>query len=247
MAETCWDNAELAKYYGDMEAYRSKSSVLKEALNWIADNDVKLLEVGCASGGFYNSLRHLRSNLRYTGIDITPSFIEYAKSKYPEADFSVADIGSYVDDSFGVVLARQVVSFAADPYKLISDMFRVSREVVCFDVILRRSGNTINDIDKCHQKVLYTNEKSFYNILNFEEFVRFLGELSPSLMKLRSVRFDIRRAKSLFLSDAEKDDVFYNCTVTLVKGKAAMKCSIRWSSDIIYHLKNIALGLHGKV
>ena len=41
----------------------------------------KVLDVGCASGGFFNIMRSLEPHIEYTGIDISEAAIELAKTE----------------------------------------------------------------------------------------------------------------------------------------------------------------------
>lgn len=52
----------------------------------------KILDVGCGLGHFYPFLVKRFGTVDYTGIDIVPETVAYAKSKYPNARFIVHDI-----------------------------------------------------------------------------------------------------------------------------------------------------------
>ena len=38
-----------------------------------------ILDVGCAAGHYYNSLKKIDKNINYTGIDATKKYISFAK------------------------------------------------------------------------------------------------------------------------------------------------------------------------
>jgi SAM-dependent methyltransferase len=51
-----------------------------------------IIEVGCASGYYYEALRYLlRRDLHYIGIDYSPSLIAQARQVYPHVPFLIAD------------------------------------------------------------------------------------------------------------------------------------------------------------
>ncbi len=52
----------------------------------------KVLEIGCGIGDFYPFLMNKFTDVHYTGIDIVPELIDYAKKKYPEAFFHCIDL-----------------------------------------------------------------------------------------------------------------------------------------------------------
>lgn len=51
-----------------------------------------LLDYGCGKADLYNYMLQKGIRTKYTGVDITPGFIEMAQEKYPECDFHVHDI-----------------------------------------------------------------------------------------------------------------------------------------------------------
>lgn len=50
-----------------------------------------LLEIGCASGYYLDTFDHRGVNVAYTGCDISPTFVQMARVRHPEAEFLVAD------------------------------------------------------------------------------------------------------------------------------------------------------------
>ena len=46
---------------------------------------VKVLDVGCASGGFFNIMRTFEPLVEYTGIDLSEIAVIMAQKRYPEA------------------------------------------------------------------------------------------------------------------------------------------------------------------
>lgn len=52
----------------------------------------RIIEIGCASGYYYEVLRHLlRQDVHYIGIDYSPSLIAQARQVYPHVPFLIAD------------------------------------------------------------------------------------------------------------------------------------------------------------
>lgn len=68
--------------------YKVMSSVLKANPN----NEISILDFGCGTAEFYQFLVDSGfTNFKYTGLDISPKFIEVAKSKFPGLDFICMD------------------------------------------------------------------------------------------------------------------------------------------------------------
>lgn len=54
-------------------------------------NGKSVLDVGCGLAHYYEFLRGRGSDVRYTGYDIVPAFIESNRQRYPEAQFELRD------------------------------------------------------------------------------------------------------------------------------------------------------------
>lgn len=59
--------------------------------------NASVLDYGCGTGDFYRFLKRRGAEVRYTGVDMNPDFIELAKGKYPECGFEVMDISEEDD------------------------------------------------------------------------------------------------------------------------------------------------------
>lgn len=57
-------------------------------------NPISLLDFGCGNGLFINYLQkqQLEKNIQYTGLDLSPLFIETCRKKYPQYPFVCTDI-----------------------------------------------------------------------------------------------------------------------------------------------------------
>ena len=85
-----WSQPSAVDYYAQhrqevSELYPSERVFLPRVLF----PGAKVLDVGCASGGFFNIMRTLEPTIDYTGIDIAEPSIEAARQKYPEAKFLI--------------------------------------------------------------------------------------------------------------------------------------------------------------
>jgi SAM-dependent methyltransferase len=52
-----------------------------------------VLDYGCGTGDFYRFLKRRGIDVRYTGWDMNPNFIELARKKYPECEFRTVILG----------------------------------------------------------------------------------------------------------------------------------------------------------
>lgn len=91
----------------------------------------QLLEVGVGTG---NSLGHLPSDIRFTGIDLSEKMLSKARHKAREGQMDHVNLLKmdalnleFEDNSFDGVLAAYFVSTVPDPVRAIAEMKRVCR------------------------------------------------------------------------------------------------------------------------
>ena len=150
----CNTNSIIRFYDKNVKAYKndiksvawgSRTSQQKrfEILSQIADlGGRSVLDVGCGLGDFYGWLSSIYSNIRYTGIDITPSMIEIAAKSYPKIRFKIQNILELkkVTPSYDYVFAsgifnRRIVGHKYFLNKTIEKMFALSKRGVSFNVM----------------------------------------------------------------------------------------------------------------
>ena len=94
-----------------------------------------LLEVGCGTGAFYETLRANHFKQSYTGMDASLEHIRRAREKYPDVSFSTGDAAAlaFPDRCYSFVFENNVFPFLLYPEKAIREMVRVSRRLVYFN------------------------------------------------------------------------------------------------------------------
>ncbi len=55
---------------------------LRKIFNQIYKKEMRILDVGCAAGHYYNSLIKIDKNISYTGMDATKAYIAYGKKHF---------------------------------------------------------------------------------------------------------------------------------------------------------------------
>jgi SAM-dependent methyltransferase len=94
---------------------------------------MSLLEIGCASGYYYEVLEYLLNmRISYTGADYSEHLIAMAKDYYPAATFTVADGAAlpYTDTSFDVAVSSGVLLHVLNYQEHIRETVRVARRFV---------------------------------------------------------------------------------------------------------------------
>ncbi len=88
----------------------------------------KILFTGCADG--YECVPAMEQGADVVGIDVSDTFIEIAKGRYPEAQFFVMDQAAleFSDTSFDIIIALFSVMYTEDIEKLLSEFRRVLKQ-----------------------------------------------------------------------------------------------------------------------
>ena len=104
-------------------------------------NKKSVLDVGCGFSEMARFLRKRYKDVKYTGVDIVPEFIEESKKTYPEYQFFVRDYFSEpMDEKFDVVFASGVMnSNVSDNMEFrkkgIRTMFEHTKYVFAFNML----------------------------------------------------------------------------------------------------------------
>ena len=92
-----------------------------------------ILEIGCASGYYYEILEYLlQRRIDYTGVDYSPTMIAMAKQYYPKTQFYAADGASlcFSDRQFHTVISSCVLLHVPNYREHIFEAARVAESVV---------------------------------------------------------------------------------------------------------------------
>ena len=55
---------------------------------------IKINDIGCNVGHFYRNINEINSKVSYAGFDISKTYLDIARSHFPEASFIQEDVGS---------------------------------------------------------------------------------------------------------------------------------------------------------
>ena len=107
--------------------------VLADALRPYIAADCRILEIGCASGYYYEALEYLlNTRLSYIGVDFSPAMVALAQRYYPRASFHVGDGAAidFPDQRFLIAISSCVLLHVADYPQHIKEAARVSSQIV---------------------------------------------------------------------------------------------------------------------
>lgn len=152
----------------------------------------KVLDIGCASGGFFNIMRTMEPAIEYTGMDIVEPAIELAQERYPEARFMLADGFEipFEDGTFDVVHCTSVFNNEPRYRELLSELYRVSNRFVLADIRLLKDLGQAAESDYEIQFEHETQEATVPYVVNdADEVVNFILGLSPRPQVLRGTGY----------------------------------------------------------
>ncbi|MBN2569184.1 MAG: GNAT family N-acetyltransferase [Deltaproteobacteria bacterium] len=110
--------------WGSVESQQLRFSILAKIGEL---NNASVLDVGCGLGDFLDWLKNLKMEMRYTGLDITPHMIQFAKKRFPNTCFIIGNLLE-LDDS---VIGHHDYIFASGIFARIEKIpFRFMQEMV---------------------------------------------------------------------------------------------------------------------
>lgn len=107
--------------------------ILADAVRPFIKPDCRMLEIGCASGYYYEVLEYLLySRLTYVGVDVSAAMVALAQRYYPRPVFQVGDGAalSFPDQSFHIAISSCVLLHVVDYPQHIEEAARVSSQIV---------------------------------------------------------------------------------------------------------------------
>ncbi|MCH8989037.1 MAG: class I SAM-dependent methyltransferase [Chloroflexi bacterium] len=165
----------------------------------------KVLDVGCASGGFFNIMRTFEPNIEYTGIDLSEVALELARNRYPEAKFVLTEGFDlpFEDNTFDLVHCTSIFNNEPNYQAMLKEMYRVSNRFVIADIrLLKGIGKQQNSIYNIQFEGDSVEATVPYVVNDADEVANFILRLEPKPKALRGTGYFHRLAKEAE-SDAE--------------------------------------------
>lgn len=144
---------------------------ISEAINEnIPDEINSIVDIGCASGYFYEVFGSLLSKkYNYSGYDYSSAMIKLAKENYPDVQFNIADVTKlpFDDKSHEFVFSNAVLEHVPEWKKGLLELCRVAGKYL----VLSKMPGTNNNIFYTEQKEIYGGIPVFFNKFNKEEII----------------------------------------------------------------------------
>ena len=194
-----WSNQSAIDYYSEnrheiSDLYPSETIFLPRVLF----PGAKVLDVGCASGGFFNIMRSYEAHIEYTGVDLSERAVELAKERYPEATFIVTEGFELVfaNNTFDVVHCTSVFNNEPNYQAMLQEMYRVSNRFVLMDIrLLKGIGRQAESVYNIQFNSKGVEAKVPYVVNDADEVANFVLQLDPKPKALRGTGYFHQVAK----------------------------------------------------
>ena len=167
---------------------------------------IKVLDVGCASGGFFNIMRSYEPSIDYTGVDLSKVAVKMARERYPEARFIVTEgFGlPFEDNSFDFVHCTSVFNNEPNYQAMLREMYRVSDRFVLVDIrLLKGIGKQQNSIYNIQFEGNGVEATVPYVVNDADEVADFILQLEPKPKALRGTGYFHPLAEQAELAGSE--------------------------------------------
>lgn len=222
---------EIFRKDNNFKAYIKKRRTLNEffdsetrqILPLIKERNISLLDIGCASGGFYEAIRHLGVK-KYLGLDVNLKAIQYALKNIDiereSAGFIYGDfLKLNIKEKFDLVNMFEVLFFFKNYKDYIKKMFFCSRGYIHFTNRVKASGRTVLDIKKSHAFRHYMgHQKLLYIVFNLYDFIDYLKK-NYNFKELSVYGYRMPKAKAVnYVLPLDIHDVYATSFLIDLKG-----------------------------
>jgi SAM-dependent methyltransferase len=183
---------------GELPEMESTKQLVELVAN-IYTPGMKVLDVGCAAGHYYNGLSRIDSEIRYHGIDATSAYIEFARKHFkhkPYTTFEVVDIFDLPDKfyrKYDIVFCCNVILHLPSFQVPLKNIITASKKYCIIRTLI--SGKT-------HlSKLLYSDSFDengeptdfvFQNTYSYKIIEKFICELGDYKIEFIDDKFDAR-------------------------------------------------------
>lgn len=165
--------------YNDVQLLR-KTLARKTA----QQRQLRLVEIGCATGELYRYLRHTFPDVEYIGADISHTALARAREKFPDAHFHT--IGSGIEElkayQPNIVFCRDVMLHQDDPMEFFRMVLVLRSDTLVLRTRSKDVGATEWDKEKSCQK--YGNKWAPYIVINIRDIIQ---EIKKTAIGCRSI------------------------------------------------------------
>ncbi|AKM83697.1 hypothetical protein A2422_02365 [Candidatus Woesebacteria bacterium RIFOXYC1_FULL_31_51] len=186
LPDTVTDTSLQSKVSPAVDDFRYFFNIECKDIFFKVSNQLKLLDVGCGSGEYYNFFKNfIQINIKYSGCEINDYLVNLCKKTSPSGRFfkSYADNIEANDNQYDIVFSSASLQYTIDRWKeSLTEMKRVSNKYV---MILRMPVSKYNETCFVEQTVIYKNSNEKYTliVLNRTELENMFSRLKLKIVK----------------------------------------------------------------
>jgi len=165
---------------------------LVDLISQVYVSGMKILDVGCAAGHYYNGLKRIDKEIKYMGVDATVPYIDFAKNYFKDndkVDFLNVDIFDLNDqnNSYDIVFCCNLILHLPDFRVPIKNLLSVT-EKYCFIRTLISDRTCLNkflysdDFDKNGNPTNFVLQNT-YNYSLLANYINSLGNYKIDLIE----------------------------------------------------------------
>lgn len=150
------ENEEYAQVFykraiGELPEMESSKAAAKILAGWTRDGTT-ILDAGCGAGHYLRSFKNgIPTRFNYTGVDLTPLYIDLAKKAFPEqldVHFEIADVFDlpFADQQFDMVHSSNVFLHLPSIRRPLQELCRVARKHVLIRTLVGTRSFRIQDV-----------------------------------------------------------------------------------------------------
>ena len=169
----------------EMECTKQLIKIIKP----LYKDNMSILDVGCAAGHYYNSIKFLSKNTNYLGIDGNSKYINFAKKFYKNtgAKFKTLDIYNLNQkkiDKHDIVYCCNVLLHLPDIFKPLKNLLSVTNKICIIRTLIDTETHLSKIVFKEKFDKKFKPEKFTYQNTYSEKILRkFLSHLGKNKIK----------------------------------------------------------------
>lgn len=176
-----WSDSEVVAHYREhRRGLDGLYSSEQRFAPYVAREARRLVDVGCAAGGFFPAWRQLNPEVEYIGLDVSPELVAAARLDYPGVEFHCADAAEglpFPDDYADTAVALGWMHLEPRWRSALTELRRFVTTRLMFDVRLSAQGGFVG-----RQRLAAGCHPLPYAVFSFRELADALVALSPSVV-----------------------------------------------------------------
>lgn len=129
----------------------------------------KILDLGCATGGYCCNLNNL--GFKCTGVDINPEYIEKTRENDVEAYTMDAYNLEFPDNTFDTVLLFEILEHVDNPHKILKESKRVAKKNILITVPNCTQFFELKSTGLTYEHILERDHVNFFTKKDLENLI----------------------------------------------------------------------------